>query len=681
MIRFKHLIFFLIGASALLSCRREFRRPELQNEILAPILTTELTINEIVPDSLRENSNDGQVNLVYRNPLYVAQLSSFQELETREFEQTAKLQSLVLSSRSAERTVSLGQVVEGAGLGAFIQDGNTQAIPPLNGLNYGPLAVDGTDFFETVTLDSGYMDVSIENQFPTGLEQIDFEIRNESDNSLIGTETIDNVPPGETRLRTIDLAGKTVEGNLLGNITNFNVTGTGGNQVLIDTTDLLIITITVRDMKVNTATAIFPAQEVIELKDTTAMENVQDLRITRATAKTGYVDLRVISTLEDTIYFNYFIPEGRKDGIPLEREIKIAPNPNGEVSEDTFNLRVDGYNFDLTGAPIINHYNAFYSELTGRIDSTGEVVSLSLDDSIRVFVKLRNFIPEYVEGYLGNNEVNVGPTSVPLDLFRSFYGGTLDLEEVGIDVTVENENGVPFDVSLSELTAVNTRTERSTSIDLSSLPDPLIIGAATDINTSSISRWQLDEASSNIKEALNTFPNRMAVGLRVESNPGQNESNLNQFAVDTNAIAAFADINIPLSLIATDLRIADTIDFNASDIRQPEQIESGTFYIITENSFPFSGQIQIDFLDGSDAVVASIQPTESLQSGNRDNAVRSVLEWPFVRQELFDILSAERAVLSIELNTEAGAGYQNIYSDQRVQTTLSARFNYLNSND
>lgn len=664
----------------LLSCRREFRRPELQNEILAPILTTELSINEIVPDSLRETSNDGQVNLVYRNPLYVAQLSSFQELETREFEQTAKLQSLVLSSRSAERTVSLGQVVDGAGLGAFIQHGSTQAIPPLNGLNYGPLAVDGTDFFETVTLDSGFMDVSIENQFPTGLEQIEFEIRNESDNSLIGTETINNVPPGETRTRTIDLAGKTVEGNLLGNITNFNVTGTGGNQVLIDTNDLLIITITVRDMKVNAATAIFPAQEVIELKDTTAMENVQDLRITKATAKTGYVDLRVISTLDDTIYFNYFIPEGRKDGIPLEREIKIAPSPNGQVSEDTFNLRVDGYTFDLTGAPIINHYNAFYSELTGRIDSTGEVVSLSLDDSIRVFVKLRNFIPEYVEGYLGNNEANVGPTTVPLELFRSFYGGTLDLEEVGIDITVENGNGVPFDVSLTNLNAINTRTQRSTQINLNSLPDPLVIGAASDLSTPSISRWQLDASSSNIKEALNTFPNRMEVGLTVESNPGQNESNLSQFAVDTNAIAAYADINIPLSLIAKDLRIADTIGFDAGNIQQPEQIESGIFYIISENSFPFAGEIRIDFLDGSDEVVASIEPSDELSAGGRNNAVRSVLEWPFTRDQLYDVLSAERAVLSITMNTAAGAGYQSIYSDQRIKTTLSARFNYLHSN-
>jgi hypothetical protein len=677
----KLLILFFLGTFLFNSCRREFQRPELENEILTPILTTKLSIREIVPDSLREEQANGAIVLIYRNPLYIASLSSFQELETREFEETARLQSLVLSPRSAIRTVSLGQVVEGAGLSAFIQHGSNQIIPPFNGLSYGPLAVDGTAFFETVTLDSGFMDVNITNQLPTGLQQIDFEIRNASNNSLVGQENFANVPAGETRTRTINLAGKTVEGDLLGSITNFNVTGTGSSPVLIDTNDQIILTLTVRDMQVNAATAIFPAQEVVSLKDTTAMENVLDLRITKATAKTGFVDLRVISTLDDTIYFNYYIPEGKKDGVPLERNIKIAPNPNGLASEDTFNLRVDGYTFDLTGAPIVNHYNAFYSELTGRIDSTGEVVSLSLQDSIRVFVKLRNFVPEYVEGYLGNTEVSIGPQSVPLDLFKSFYGGTLDLEEVEVDLTIENGNGVPFDIALNSLNAINTRTGKTTAIDLSALPSPLAIEAAQGLNTPFIQQWMLDDNSSNVNEALNTFPNKMEVAMQIISNPDQNTADLSQFAVDTNTISAFADIRVPLSLIAKDLLIADTILLEPGIVRAPEQIESGIFYIILENSFPFSGSITLNFLDNRGRIIYSIQPNEPISAGSRGQSVQSVLESNFTQQDLMEIISAESVTIAVELNTEASGGYQQIYSDQAMEATLSARFKYLHSNE
>jgi len=108
--------------------------------------------------------------LVYRNPLYSAALSSFQELKTPEYNQTAKLKSLTHSPRSAIRSVSLGQVAEEEGgiIGQFItnSNGSNSPIPPIFNLAFGPFTVDGTAFFETVTLDSGYMDVTIEKQLP-----------------------------------------------------------------------------------------------------------------------------------------------------------------------------------------------------------------------------------------------------------------------------------------------------------------------------------------------------------------------------------------------------------------------------------------------------------------------------------------------------------------------------------
>tara|TARA_B110000046_G_C13007388_1_gene404949 strand:+ start:1388 stop:1801 length:414 start_codon:yes stop_codon:yes gene_type:complete len=108
--------------------------------------------------------------LVYRNPLYATALSSFQVLETREFNQTAKLKSLTNSPRSVIRSLSACQVAEEGGgiIGQFIinSNGSNSAIPPISNLAFGTLTVDGTAFFETVTLDSGYIDVIIENQLP-----------------------------------------------------------------------------------------------------------------------------------------------------------------------------------------------------------------------------------------------------------------------------------------------------------------------------------------------------------------------------------------------------------------------------------------------------------------------------------------------------------------------------------
>jgi hypothetical protein len=252
---------------AFTACQRSLEVPSAESEILTPLLHAKLTIEEIVPDSLRTIASDGAVTLNYRSLIYSSALASFRALETKEFNETAKLQSLVLASKSTSRSVSLGQIAtaEGGVAGQLIisQHGSNAIIPPMSGLSYGPLEVDGTSFFESVTLDSGYMDVTLHNQFPTALQNIEFELRNSSDSSLIGSETFASVPAGGQVTRTINLAGKSLEGNLYGDILNFDIAGTGANSVPIDTSDQVVVTITVRDMKVFSATAIFPAQNII----------------------------------------------------------------------------------------------------------------------------------------------------------------------------------------------------------------------------------------------------------------------------------------------------------------------------------------------------------------------------------------------------------------------------------
>jgi len=610
--------------------------------------------------------------------LYDAAMESFQELETREFNETAKLQSLSLGSKTAVRSVSLGQiaVAEGGATGAFIiaQHGNNSIIPPIPGLSYGPIAVDGTAFFETVTLDSGYMDVTISNGFPTGISNVDFEIRNESDNSLVGNETFANVAAGSQETKTIDLTGKTVEGSLLGNILNFDINGTGITAVLIDTTDKITVTITVRDTKVNSATAVFPAQNLIELYDTNTMKNVQDLRLTGSTAKTGLIQLRVVSTIEDTMYFDYFVPSVTKNGVPLELHETINPAPSGGSTQREFLIDVGGYDFDLTGFPKVNHYNAFYSELVGRIDSTGEVVTLSLSDSILVFVKLKDFVPEYVEGYLGNTSVSVGPETVPFELFKAFKGGSLEFEEVEISVGVTNGNGVPFNVDVEQLEAVNSKSGDAVSIDLSTLGNPLVIDRAEGVFTTSEETWSLSN-SANLTEALNIFPDALNFEMAIESNPQNDTSDLTQFAVDSNSLIAFTEVEIPLSLIADDLIIEDTSSFSGSSITVPEGLNSGSLYFIIDNSFDLQAAIEVEFLTESGDLLEAIAYENPIAASD-GTPIRTILEWEFQAEDLSAILASKNIVFRATLNTRGLNEYKKIYSTQSIEAKMTVRFNY-----
>ena len=100
-------------------------------------------------------------------------------------------------------------------------------------------------------------------------------------------------------------------------------------QVVIDTSDALIVTVVTRDLKVFSAKAIFPAQDIIAVNDVNAMEGVGTTRITRAIAKSGFVNVEVESTIEDTLYFEYFIPDGTLNGESFVVEETINPAPSG----------------------------------------------------------------------------------------------------------------------------------------------------------------------------------------------------------------------------------------------------------------------------------------------------------------------------------------------------------------
>jgi hypothetical protein len=402
------------------------------------------------------------------------------------------------------------------------------------------------------------------------------------------------------------------------------------------------------------------------------MNNVDDLRIIKATAKTGSVHVRVVSTVEDTMFFDYLIPDGKKDGLPFELHERIPPAPSGGSIERIFEYPVDGYTFDLSGQPQVNLYNAFYSELTGRIDSTGKLVNLSLDDSILIYIKLSGFVPEYFEGYAGSNQVSFGPESAPLKLFNAFGGGSIDFELVKVSVSAINGNGVPFEVQIDELKASNKTSGKSIDLDLSALPSPLPIGAAIAPSQPWRETWQLGN-SANLNEALNIYPDQITASLTVQSNPEQDSTALDQFAIDSAVFESYLDLAIPLSLTMNDLILRDTVEmsFSSEDFAQ---VQGATFYLIAHNQLPMNAALSVSFIDELGGVLGTLQFDKEIEAGSDVKRADSVMEVDIDATFLDDIALSRRAVLSATLNTPDGAGHQTIYSDQELELTLSARF-------
>ncbi|MEZ4720456.1 MAG: hypothetical protein R2813_01100 [Flavobacteriales bacterium] len=664
-------------------CRRELEPPEVENELLTPILRTSLDISKIVPDSLRSEADDGLISLVYRTTLYESTLDIFDELTTKQFENVAKLDSLKLDDRIVENHITLGQIAENDqvyGPTIIALNGQTVPIPAISNLSFGPNVLDGSEFFDEMTLDTGYMTISISNGFPSSISDIDFSIVNQTAQNAIVQDTFSKIYPNQTRSKTYDLDQDprvVVESFLEAWVDNFNLDASSG-PVLIDTSDRITVKITIGDLRVYAAVAVFPQQNIINTGDINAMQQVSNSRIIKAVAKKGFVNVEVVSTVEDELYFYYNIPEGLYNGSPFDinETIPAAPSSN-KPSKKSFKYDVSGYEFGMTGYPIKDSFNVFYSELRGEIQYTGKKRNITLEDSIRIFVHLSGFIPEYMEGYAGDTTISVGPSIAKLSLFDKLSAKSLSFEQVKMSVGISNGNNVPFKIAIHEIKAKNTKTGKSVSIDLGSVDNPISVSGASSIFEPWENSWSFENATANLNNVLSIFPDQFETSMTIEINPDKDTNDLTQFAVDSNKLSAYADIEIPLSFIADELTLIDTVEFSSANISSPEGIGSGTLYAIVDNSFPLRAEIELMFLDAGGNRLQQVTFDEEVAAGKLNNPTETVLAWSFDRNSFDNVLSASHVIMKASVSTVSTSTPVKIYSTMDLDVKLSARFNYL----
>ncbi|MBC7451458.1 MAG: hypothetical protein H7259_08220, partial [Cytophagales bacterium] len=276
----------LISACLLFSCKREFEKPRWDTQILAPLVKSKLTIKDIIKDtSIVQTEADNSITLVNRQKIFNYTIDSLITLSAPPFKRTAKLSSLVLDSQQITRRISLGEIAlqmkkSSDFFQSFLGDqiiksnGTSIAyIPPISNITAGPIPIDISSFFKTATLQSGKMYMSITNELPLTLSKVEFQLNNTNPTSLIASQTFTNVATNQTKKDSIDLANKTI-GSIIEALIN-EMDFAGGSNVPIDTSKALVVTISIKNIKVQSATAIFPAQNVM---DTTTIVGLVDMK-------------------------------------------------------------------------------------------------------------------------------------------------------------------------------------------------------------------------------------------------------------------------------------------------------------------------------------------------------------------------------------------------------------------
>lgn len=343
---------------------------------------------------------------------------------------------------------------------------------------------------------------------------------------------------------------------------------------------------------------IFPASELTFNID-------KGVQLKKAIVRRGSLKVKFVNDLAEALDLLYIIPSAVRNGTPLTIFETIPPLP--DVLEKSYDI--SGYTLDLTGMAG-NKVNTIVQTNTVYVNPNADSVFINFGQGPKLEIAYEDLTPEYVEGYFGQQTIDIALDTARLDLVDNFRAGNFMLSEATLNFKVINGFGAEFSGGFSNIKAINSSGNSIIPLNTNQLGN-ININRATKAGTTvfpSIKTLSLSSANSNIVPFLSSLPDRLTYKGSVTVNPlnPSNTSNYNDFAFYNTGIDVLADIDIPMRFNASDFTLKSNAAVDFSNLSQLDNVRSGNFVIQATNSYPFSARLQALMLDAQGQVIDSL---------------------------------------------------------------------------
>lgn len=648
-----------------------------------PLFHSSFSLNDIDTKYLKYGVSDTGYRLEYENLLYSYRINDLQVSDTG-IDASFNLRKLRLNDQEINNTVTLGQINPLFNL----LNGQKADIPAQEQSDLEPTDIDASDFFETATLDTGYLDISITNDLPVNINLIVFELRNSNDNTLVASDSFRNIPKGGGKaVQTIDLAGKTVTKNLKGSIKRLETEASGG-PVLIEADKGLTVTLGVRNLRPSYAVAAFPTQDVIDQDEGLTLD-MNGAEIKYFKVRSGRLRIKVVSTIQEDMSMVLSLPGTTKDGKAFYQELSL-PGPAGvgvATTEQIYDMT--GYTLDFRGKnpDVTDTVNTFHQILRVTLDSSGRKLAVGLSDSIRLEYRLEGMKPEYAIGYLGNTLSRTGLDTTNFDLFKGL-DGDLTFKDVKLDFIFRNSIGAEGRLKLHHLKGQNIFNGRSQILDADPLKDYVLVGKPEfkrDAYTET--SFSLGTSNSNIKEFLEVLPQKLEYDLETEVSPGGNVNNYQDFVFDNSRMDVIMRLDVPISFAFGGLTLRDTQAVNFAELGDMTRVKSATLFLDMTNYFPLDFDLDFQLFDKNFNSLGyfDISPDGGVARGNYDangfvvQPSETPLRIKLPREKVGALVKTQ--YIGIVMKVKGTGQMQKIYGNSKLDMRAKVQFEYEMRND
>ena len=219
----KNLLYFSLCTILFFSCKHDLEQPTWEVDMIAPIARSEMSISDLINQN-ETNLNtqigtDSLVSLVYSADLLETNYDNLLNIESTSNEKMFRIDSVRFDDVVIEHNITIGSVIAELGpLGPVLYpDGQDRDIPEMLGVvQNDTIDIDASEYFETMTLYNGMMNLEITNGFPTNISNMDFVLYNSINLNLIATFNIPLIESGATYTESVSVAGETLDQIMLG---------------------------------------------------------------------------------------------------------------------------------------------------------------------------------------------------------------------------------------------------------------------------------------------------------------------------------------------------------------------------------------------------------------------------------------------------------------------------------
>lgn len=411
---------------------------------------------------------------------------------------------------------------------------------------------------------------------------------------------------------------------------------------------------------------------------------INSTELTRVHLKQGLVDYTVTSTVVDTMIVTYSITTGTIGGFPISIEVTVPPAPPGGASTVSGVFDLSGSELDLTG-PLHNSFNAYQTRLTVKTSPGLTGVTVSPGNKVKFQANFKNMVPSYVRGYFGNELESSPLESTVFDFLKNLNGTELDLSLVHTNLYLSNGLGADARIKIDTIASYNSSSNQEVFLSHSLIGSNLNINRATDAGYYAIPYTysnSINSANSNIESFIENLPDELRYKVELELNPLGNVSAHTDFLYENSRVEAGLSVNIPLNLMASKLKLRDTVSFNLDDYDRNGKILKGRIKFNIQNGLPLEANVVVKMLDDNNMVIGylingmliqgNLGSTSSTPGYSSSQTINAELD----SDNIEIAYRARKLVIEAEFATVPSGTFVSLYNTQRFKTQVSLQVDY-----